>query len=67
MRILEIKNFCWRFDADKTLPMVIREDEANMLMAETMTELTVEDDRFDSLRKAGKITASTKALQFRGG
>ena len=62
-----ITDFCGRFDADKTLPLVIREDEADMLMADPVTGLTVEDDRFDGLRKAGKITASTKALQFRGG
>lgn len=56
-----------KYDPGSTLPMVIREDEADMLMGDPVFGLAVEDDRFEPLRKTGEITQDTKALQFRAG
>lgn len=55
------------FDKSKTLPLVIREDEADMFMSEPVTGLVVQDDRFRSLVANGIVNNETKALQFRNG
>lgn len=56
-----------KYDPSHTLPLVIREDESDMFMADPVRGLVVQDDRFCKLRDTGEVDASTKALQFRAG
>lgn len=52
------------FDRARTLPLVIREDEADMLMAQTVKNLTCRDQRFE---RCSNVDQFTLALQFREG
>lgn len=51
----------------KAIPLVMHEDEAEMLIAEPVRDLVVQGDRFHELRATGRVNGDSKALQFRGG
>lgn len=53
-----------KIDKTHTLPLVIREDEADLIMAQPVYGLVCKDQRFE---KSDLITEDTIALQFREG
>lgn len=55
------------FDRSKTLPLVIREDEADMFMGDPVRGLVTKDERFKALIESNLVNQDTVALQFRAG
>lgn len=62
-----LTELCHKFESIRTLPLVLREDECDLVMADPVFGLVEQDDRFYKLRATGQVNKNTKALQFRGG